>query len=137
MYLIKICPSCKAKLRFPIDKGTIKVKCPCGYTFVADPDNTDMYKDATFDLSHTTCGLKRMTRLKSFMAGKRFDQLFPFIINRIYDFKYKFQNFRLLPTAEKKKFLITFSIVGAAIVGIIVILYVLNNGSNSNREIII
>jgi hypothetical protein len=137
MYLIKTCPSCKTKLRFPIDKGTIKVKCPCGYSFVANPDNSDIYKDASFDLSRSTCGLKRMTRLKRMMDGTKFDQFAPIIINKIFDLKYKIQNFRLLPAAEKKKFLIAFGIVGAAIVGIIVILYVLNQGLNSNGKIII
>ena len=52
MYLIKTCPTCKTRLRFPIDKGTIKVTCNCGYSFIANPDNTDIYKDASFDLSH-------------------------------------------------------------------------------------
>ncbi len=137
MYLIKTCPSCRTRLRFPIDKGTIKVKCPCGYSFVANPDNSDMYKDASFDLSRSTCGLKRMTRLKSVMDGIKLDQFVPFIINKIFDLKYKIQNFRLLPAEEKKKFLIAFSIVGAAIVGIIVMMYVLNHGLNSNGKIII
>jgi len=137
MYLIKTCPSCKTKLRFPIDKGTIKVKCPCGYSFVANPDNSDMYKDASFDLSRSTCGLIRMTRLKRFMDGIQFDRFVPFIINRIFDLKYKVLNFRLLPAAEKKKFLIAFGIVSAAIVGIIVMLYVLNHGLNSDGKIII
>jgi hypothetical protein len=137
MYLIKTCPSCRTKLRFPIDKGTIKVKCPCGYSFVANPDNSDIYKDASFDLSRSTCGLKRMTPLKRIMYGIKFDQFATFIINKIFDLKYKVQNFSLLPTAEKKKFLIAFGIIGVAIVGIIVILYVLNQGLNSDGKIII
>jgi len=137
MYLIKTCPSCRTRLRFPMDKGTIKVKCPCGYTFVADPDNSEIYRDASFDLSRTICGLKRMTRLKSVLDGLKFDQFIPFIIYKIFDLKYKIQNFRLLPAAEKKKFLIAFGIVGAAIVGIIVILYALNHGLNADGKIIV
>jgi hypothetical protein len=137
MYLIKTCPSCKTRLRFPIDKGIIKVKCPCGYSFVANPDNSDMYKDAAFDLSRSTCGLKKMTPLKRAMDDIKFDQFIPFIINEILNLKYKVQNFRLLPKEEKKKFIIAFSIVGAAIVGMIVTLYVLTHGLNSNGTIII
>ena len=137
MYLIKTCPTCKTRLRFPIDKGTIMVKCPCGYSFVANPDNTDIYKEAAFDLSHSTCGLKKMTPLKRAMDGLQFDHIIPAIINRGLNIKYKVQNFRLLPEAEKKKTILAFGIVCAIIVGMIVTLYMLTHGSDSNGKIII
>jgi hypothetical protein len=137
MYLIKTCPSCKTRLRFPIDKGTIMVKCPCGFSFVANPDDTDIYKEAAFDLSRSTCGLKKMTPLKRAMDGIKLDQFIPVIINRSLNIKYKIQNFRLLPEAEKKKIIFAFLITCAIIAGMIVTLYMLTHGSDSSGKIII
>ena len=137
MYLIKTCPSCKTRLRFPIDKGTIMVKCPCGYSFAANPDNTEIYKDAAFDLSRSTCGLKKMAPLKRAMDSMKFDQIIPLIINRTLNIKYKIQNFRLLPEMEKKKIILVFGIACAMIVGVIVTLYMITHMSNSNGKIII
>ena len=51
MHIIKPCPVCGKKLRFPIEKGKIQVKCLCGYQFIADPDNPELYQHSTFDLS--------------------------------------------------------------------------------------
>ena len=51
MHIIKPCPHCGIKLRFPIDSGVVKVRCRCGYSFLADPDDPQLYADATFDLS--------------------------------------------------------------------------------------
>jgi hypothetical protein len=51
MYFIHTCPSCGKKLRFPIDRGSIRVKCPCGYSFLANPDDPAMYRGGAFDLS--------------------------------------------------------------------------------------
>ncbi len=137
MYLIKACPTCKTRLRFPIDKGTIKVKCACGYSFIANPDNTDIYKDASFDLSHTTGTLKKMAPVKSAISKINFEQIFEAIINRFLNIKYKVQNFRLLPDAEKKKIMLTilFSCIG--LIGLIATIYLLTHMSGSSGKIII
>lgn len=137
MYLIKTCPTCKTRLRFPIDKGTIKVTCNCGYSFIANPDNTDIYKDASFDLSHTTGTLKKMAPLKSAIDSLRFDQIIPSMINKFLDLKYKVQNFRLLPDAEKTKILLLLFLSCAGLIGVIVIIYLLNSMAEPGGKIII
>ncbi len=137
MYLIKTCPSCKTRLRFPIDKGTIKVKCNCGYSFTANPDNTEIYKDASFDLSRTTGTLKKMTPLRSAINSMQFDQIMPNLINKFLDLKYKIQNFRLLPDAEKKKIMVVLLISFAGVIGVIITIYFLTNMSGTGGKIII
>lgn len=67
MYLIKQCPECGKPLRFPIDKGVIKVKCICGNSFFADPDKPDLYKNAQFDLSSKRNKIQFTTKLKYFI----------------------------------------------------------------------
>jgi hypothetical protein len=37
LFLVKECPSCGRGLRFPIDRGRIRVRCVCGHQFIADP----------------------------------------------------------------------------------------------------
>ncbi|HNW27597.1 MAG TPA: hypothetical protein PKN50_03890 [Spirochaetota bacterium] len=137
MYLIKTCPTCKTRLRFPIDKGTIKVTCNCGYSFIANPDNTDIYKDASFDLSHTTGTLKKMTPLRNAINSVQFDQIIPSLINKFLDLKYKIQNFRLLPDAEKKKILVVLLLSCAGVIGAIVTIYYLTHLSDTGGKIII
>ena len=56
MYLIKSCPSCGKRIRFPIDRGRIRVTCECGSTFLADPDDPSLYNDAAFDLQGAAAG---------------------------------------------------------------------------------
>jgi len=82
--LIKNCPECGKQLRFPIERGTIKVKCPCGCAFIADPDNTDTYKDARFDLNN-----KRPPRPAKPPLKER-------VMRGIWQYKYNLQNIRLL-----------------------------------------
>ncbi len=123
MYLIKVCPSCKTKLRFPIDKGTIRVKCSCGYNFVADPDNTEMYNNASFDLSRTTFGLKKLNSLRRAVSGLQFSNFGPYAINKFLNAKYKIQNFKLLPDSEKRQIIITLFLVIAVIAGIMALLF--------------
>jgi hypothetical protein len=137
MYLIKTCPDCKTKIRFPIDKGTIRVKCACGYSFIADPDGTDIYKDASFDLSHTSCGLKKMSPLRSALNNIKFDQIIPFIITRSLNIKYRILNFRLLPDTEKKKLILSILLVCAGIAAIAITMYLLTRGPGTGEKIII
>lgn len=51
MKYIRSCESCKADIRFPIDKGTLFVTCPyCKYTFRIDPDDPSLYAEGRFDV---------------------------------------------------------------------------------------
>jgi hypothetical protein len=137
MYLIKACPACKSRIRFPIDKGIIKVKCNCGHSFIANPDNTDIYKDASFDLSHTTGTLKKMTPLRNALNNIQFDRIGPSIINTFLEIKYKIQNFRLLPGAEKKKIILVILLSCIGLIGAIVTIYLLMHLSDAGGKIII
>ncbi len=93
MHIIKPCPACGIKLRFPIDSGKIKVQCRCGYSFVADPDDPVLYNDATFDLALKK---KPKTRLS-------YTSIIKTIIEKLYSYWYTLGNFRLLPTKDKIK----------------------------------
>lgn len=114
MYLIKNCPSCNKKIRFPIDKGKIQVKCSCGYSFAADPDNPELYKNASFDIYHKSDkGRNRFSILNIFKPS-----IISRSVNRIISLKYKLQNFKLLPSAEQNRII---TIIGI----IIIILFIL------------
>lgn len=139
MFLIKTCPSCEKKIRFPLDKGRIKVTCTCGYSFLADPDDTNIYRNGEFELKSkksSVMGLfSRIERLFSSSSTEKFT--WDHIINRVLKIKYKLQNFRLLPTVEQKKIL---TIILAVIIIIIVVILIINSNSKkvsemNNREI--
>jgi hypothetical protein len=125
MNFIATCPSCSNKLRFPIDKGKIKVKCKCGYSFIADPDDTDLYKKGKFDLNDKTARKQKFdlnTLIKEF-------------IEKIYNIKYKLQNFKLLPTSEQKKIILYFLLF---LIAIILLFFLMSlSGSNPPEKIII
>ncbi len=91
MHIIKPCPACGIKLRFPIDSGKIKVQCRCGYSFIADPDDPELYADATFDLS-----LKKKPKTRSLHTS-----FIKTIIEKLYSYWYTLGNFKLLPTKDK------------------------------------
>lgn len=137
MYLIKICPECKTKIRFPIDKGTIRVKCTCGYSFIANPDDTGIYRDASFDLSHTAPGLKKLSPLHQWIGDIRVKGLLPFIITGALNLKYKIQNFRLLPGQEKKKIILTILFICAVIAGLVITIFLVMRLSGPSEKIII
>lgn len=137
MYLIKFCPECKSKIRFPIDKGTIRVKCSCGHSFIANPDDTGIYRDASFDLSHTAPGLKKMSPLHQWIGDIRVKGFAPFIITGTLNLKYKIQNFHLLPEREKKKIILAFLCVCAGIIGLIITIFFLMRLSGPSDKIII
>lgn len=124
MNLIKTCPSCNKKIRFPIDKGKIKVKCSCGYSFVADPDDTSIYKNGKFDLEgkkkHQSGLISRIEKAcRSVLKGKSPGDV---IINSFLNAKYKLQNFRLLPGSEQKKIILIFIAVMIIIIAVIVLI---------------
>jgi hypothetical protein len=94
MFLVKPCRSCGTQLRFPIDRGKIKVTCQCGKTFIADPDDPELFKNSTFDIP----GKKKK---QSISLAKQYRELKKKVITSIYNFKYDIQNFPLLPTRNK------------------------------------
>jgi len=107
MFLIKPCPSCGRRIRFPIDKGTLRVKCRCGNVFLADPDDPRLYQGATFDLSAGKRYLNILQRSLIKIAGKlNFNRLYPDIINFFLGIKYDMQNFRLLPSSRQRKIVV-------------------------------
>lgn len=116
MKYIKACPDCGRMLRFPIDKGVIKVSCQCGFSIIIDPDNTELYKEGKFDLTRNN--KKNKVTLKSVLKKFSYSK----IINSLLELKYKLQNLSLMPDAEKNRFILKFLAVTAAI---IVILYII------------
>jgi hypothetical protein len=100
MYLIKECPSCRNKIRFPIDRGVIKVKCPCGYAFTADPDKRELYINAAID-ARPSAGTGRAASLFKSLREADLSAIKLRLINSLLDFKYSVQNFRLLPNSER------------------------------------
>jgi hypothetical protein len=91
MYYIKPCPSCGKKLRFPLDKGKLQIKCECGNSFLADPDDTQLFKTGYFDLSDKArpawLGKIKNLNLKNLISK---------IITNLLEYKYSLQNFMLL-----------------------------------------
>jgi hypothetical protein len=116
MHLVKKCPSCSRKLRFPIDRGRIRVNCACGESFIADPDDTSLYRGATFDLEP---GEKRPpgTGFAELFdrAKKRGRVIMERLIRSAYEARYRTQNFSLLPSAEQKKIVIALVLLGIAL----------------------
>lgn len=104
MHLIKNCAACGSRLRFPIDKGKIRVRCRCGESFIADPDDPVLYRNASFDLfQRTDAGrspfIRAFQRLKSFRPG----ELIPGLVKGILNVKYTLQNFPVLPGATQRR----------------------------------
>lgn len=110
MHIIKPCPHCGIKLRFPINAGKVKVRCRCGYSFLADPDDPRIYADATFDLS-----LKKKPRTVLTRTS-----IVKTIIETMYSYWYTLGNFTLLPTKDKIKVI---AVAAGIIVLIVLIVY--------------
>jgi len=104
-------------LRFPLDKGIINVKCSCGHSFLADPDNTELYKDGKFDLTGSSSKNKKRLNWKDLHI--RFMESF-------YANKYLLQNYKYLTGVEKRKASIILALCIAlsliAFVGVIVLI---------------
>ena len=105
MKYIKNCPECGRKIRFPLDRGKIKIFCSCGYSTVIDPDDTSLYHDGKFDLSESTDREEKMFSFPSLssLSAKFSKQK---IINSVLDLKYKMQNLRYMPEKERNRFII-------------------------------
>ena len=143
MYLIKSCPSCGKRIRFPIDRGRIRVTCECGSTFLADPDDPSLYNDAAFDLQGAAAGKGRgssydriLSKLKERYKNVQVKDISSRIINRLYDYKYKIQNFRILPTTEQKKIIIVLLII-SLVLGVIILLAIRSAGKVEMDEMTI
>lgn len=120
MYLIKSCASCGRKIRFPIDKGKIKVRCQCGKSFTADPDDPSLYKEATFDIKGSAARKSGpLPAFLSFLENIDRIKLKHSIITTLYNAKYKIQNYKILPAKEQKKVVIYFLIAFLLIVLIV------------------
>ncbi|MCX8123937.1 MAG: hypothetical protein N3F66_07200 [Spirochaetes bacterium] len=126
MHIIKPCPSCGIKLRFPIDSGIVKVRCRCGYSFLANPDDPGLYSDAVFDLS------LRKKQKKKFLS----ESIIKHIIEKLYSYWYAVGNFKLLPTKDKIKIIAIFIIV-LLIVCLIVYSILLSHSQPPENGIII
>ncbi len=109
MYLIKQCPSCSRTLRFPIDKGKIRVKCLCGESFIANPDDSALYAGAKFDLEN-----KKKNKYFSFALF--FKKALDVSIRKIYDFFYRVQNLPLLTGKERYKTIVVLIAIGAILI---------------------
>ncbi len=115
MHLVKKCPSCSRKLRFPIDRGKIRVSCSCGANFVADPDDTSLYDGATFDLGTDAKSHKDRARAPLEGLKKRGGAFLDGAIRAAYNMRYRLQNFRILPAAEQKKILMALLLIAAVL----------------------
>ncbi len=104
MKYIRECPECGRKIRFPLDKGKIRVFCTCGYNTVIDPDDTSLYKTGNFDLKpenkETKPAFGAITALISSVIKNLSRDRF---INSLLEIKYKLQNIRYLPDRERNR----------------------------------
>lgn len=126
MHLIKNCPSCGKKLRFPLEKGKIRVSCTCGFSFIADPDDPALFKNSSFDLSDGKAkpgGQGFIDRVLGALESIEPRKIKANVIRALYDFKYRIQNFRLLPTREKLKVL---AVIAAVIAAALLIAFAVN-----------
>ncbi len=121
MYLIKGCAVCGRKLRFPIDHGKIRVSCPCGNSFTADPDDPALYVDARFDMHPDKDTKPRKSDSFRRSVSRFFDDFPANLVSFMLRIKYKVQNFRILPSSEQRKMIILAAIL-VLLVGVLVFL---------------
>lgn len=103
MKYITECPECGKSLRFPLDKGKIKIRCGCGYEAVIDPDDTTLYKKGRFDLKTEN---QSKERNKKPVKNTGFTLSRDNIIRKLYDFRYTMQNLKHMPDREKYRVLL-------------------------------
>ncbi len=138
MHLIKNCDACGSRLRFPIDKGKIRVRCRCGESFIADPDDPALYRNASFDLSNknpvgSSFRERAFQRLRSVRSGK----IIPALIKGILHVKYTLQNFSVLPGATQKRIVVILILILLLIVLVVYLLVTLTPKSIPREGIII
>jgi hypothetical protein len=96
MFYIKPCPKCGKKLRFPLDKGKLQIKCECGNSFYVDPDDTSLYKTGYFDLKG-----KSVPQWFRKIKTPDFKKIYSEIITNLLNYKYSLQNFMLLTWKDR------------------------------------
>ncbi|HON77653.1 MAG TPA: hypothetical protein PK544_04120 [Spirochaetota bacterium] len=118
MFLIKKCSRCGKNVRFPLERGKIRVKCPCGNSFIADPDDPELYKGAQFDLHGNNNNKKSGPGLLKdlFSSPFNFKKQWERAIRSFIDLTYKIQNFSILPSREQRTIILIFSFIVLAIV---------------------
>ncbi|HNR88958.1 MAG TPA: hypothetical protein PKM65_11520 [Spirochaetota bacterium] len=129
MHIVKRCPACGKNLRFPVDKGKIRVTCVCGTAFTADPDDPRLFDGAAFDMGAQKKPASRPA------ASVRVRALGDAVIQGLYSFTYRVQNFRLLPTREKAQVLLVVVSV-AALVAAVLIYFLVNPAPRPNSSVI-
>lgn len=138
MHLIKNCAACGSRLRFPIDKGKIRVRCRCGESFIADPDDPLLYRNASFDLSQKNqAGSSFMTRAFQRLRSIRPGKIIPAFIKGILYVKYTLQNFSVLPGATQKRIVVILILILLLIVLGVYLLVALTPKSIPSEGIII
>ena len=106
MHFIQKCPSCRKKIRFPINKGKIKVSCTCGYSFLVNPDDPETFKKGKFDIGSPNKGNSFFKTISKKVSEVKIDNIKSDIINNFLKLKYKIQNYKLLPAREQRKLFI-------------------------------
>ncbi|MCL1910731.1 MAG: hypothetical protein FWG13_00795 [Leptospirales bacterium] len=114
--LIKNCPECGKQLRFPIDRGIIRVKCLCGYSFTLDPDDTGIYKDARFDLS-ANAGRGAQPSRKPPLKER--------VMRGIWQYRYNLQNISLLTGKARRNVIIVTALIVLFFLSILCLILIL------------
>ncbi|HOP62578.1 MAG TPA: hypothetical protein PK358_10745 [Spirochaetota bacterium] len=94
------CPHCGESLRFPLDKGKIKIRCHCGYETVIDPDDTSLYRKGRFDLK------PGKTEKKNKASKNSFNITIQNLIRALYNIKYSIQNLKHMPDRERNRIML-------------------------------
>ena len=137
MHLIKECPSCKKKLRFPIDKGTIRVVCKCGYEFIADPDDPCLFQEGVFDIGKTLKKKKNgINSVIDIIEYCNIQTIKKGIVSFVLDKKYHIQNFKILPAREQIKLIFSLILLVLIIVFIIVLVLFFRNSLMDHGNVI-
>lgn len=97
------CPSCGRKIRFPLDRGRIKIFCTCGYNTVIDPDDTKLYESGNFDLKPENNSQQTAEGFFESIASLLDKCSWNSFINSLLEIKYRLQNIRVLPDKERNR----------------------------------
>ena len=116
MKYIKACPACGKMLRFPIDRGIIRISCQCGHSLLINPDDTELYKEGKFDLKKDGVDKNNRGLFSSLKADFKKKVNYSSIINSLLELKYKLQNISLIPDAERNKLIMWFILITAVII---------------------
>lgn len=85
------------------------MKCPCGESFIADPDDPALYAGAKFDLTE-----KKKKKNYSFSGFLK--MAVDVCMRNLYDFRYRVQNLPLLTGKDRYKTIAVLIAIGALLV---------------------